>query len=194
MAILRSPMAHARITRIDVSPALDRPGVVAAFSGARPRRQARLDAPASGRSPTTSRSRRTRRWRPTRCASSATPWRWSSPATATRPPTRSRRSRSTTSRCRRCSTCGPRSRRARPACTTDPGTNKCYTWKLAGGDYEAAKAKADRVFTRHYVNQRLIPMAMEPRAVVAAPDRCRTASSPCGRPPRSRTSCGCCWR
>ena len=51
----------------------------------------------------------------------------------------------------------------------DPGTNKCYTWKLADGDYEAAKAKADRVFTRHYVNQRLIPMAMEPRAVVAAP-------------------------
>src|SRR5690242_2055461 len=32
MAILRSPMAHARITRIDVSPALERPGVVAAFS------------------------------------------------------------------------------------------------------------------------------------------------------------------
>ena len=32
MAILRSPMAHARITRIDVSPALTRPGVVAAFS------------------------------------------------------------------------------------------------------------------------------------------------------------------
>ncbi len=51
----------------------------------------------------------------------------------------------------------------------DPGTNKCYTWKFGNGDYEAAKAKADRVFTRHYVNQRLIPMAMEPRSVVAAP-------------------------
>ena len=52
---------------------------------------------------------------------------------------------------------------------TELGTNKSYVWKLGGGDYEAAKAKADRVFTRHYVNQRLIPMAMEPRAVVAAP-------------------------
>ena len=52
---------------------------------------------------------------------------------------------------------------------TDLGSNASYTWKLGGGDYEAAKAKADRVFTRHYVNQRLIPMAMEPRAVVAAP-------------------------
>jgi aerobic carbon-monoxide dehydrogenase large subunit len=34
MAILRSPMAHARITNVDVSPALEQPGVVAAFSGA----------------------------------------------------------------------------------------------------------------------------------------------------------------
>src|SRR4051794_28892739 len=33
LAILRSPMAHARISSIDVSPALRRPGVVAAFSG-----------------------------------------------------------------------------------------------------------------------------------------------------------------
>ncbi|MDQ1678953.1 MAG: aerobic carbon-monoxide dehydrogenase large subunit [Actinomycetota bacterium] len=33
IAILRSPMAHARITSIDVSPALESPNVVAAFSG-----------------------------------------------------------------------------------------------------------------------------------------------------------------
>ena len=41
----------------------------------------------------------------------------------------------------------------------DLGTNKCYTWKLAGGDYEAAKAQGrpGRV-TRRYVKQRLIPM------------------------------------
>ena len=31
MAILRSPMAHARITNLDVTPALKRPHVVAAF-------------------------------------------------------------------------------------------------------------------------------------------------------------------
>ncbi|MGH8929298.1 MAG: xanthine dehydrogenase family protein molybdopterin-binding subunit [Egibacteraceae bacterium] len=34
MAVVRSPMAHARITSIDVSGALEQPGVVAAFSGA----------------------------------------------------------------------------------------------------------------------------------------------------------------
>lgn len=33
IAILRSPMAHARIDRVDVSAALERPGVIAAFSG-----------------------------------------------------------------------------------------------------------------------------------------------------------------
>jgi aerobic carbon-monoxide dehydrogenase large subunit len=34
MAVLRSPMAHARITGVDVSAALEQPGVVAAFAGA----------------------------------------------------------------------------------------------------------------------------------------------------------------
>ena len=34
LAILRSPMAHARISRLDVGPALQRPNVVAAFTGA----------------------------------------------------------------------------------------------------------------------------------------------------------------
>src|SRR3984893_8222977 len=34
MAVVRSPMAHARIRSVDVSAALGQPGVVAAFSGA----------------------------------------------------------------------------------------------------------------------------------------------------------------
>ncbi|HMC67820.1 MAG TPA: hypothetical protein VKJ07_01590, partial [Mycobacteriales bacterium] len=33
MAVLRSPMAHARITRVDVGAARQRPGVLAAYSG-----------------------------------------------------------------------------------------------------------------------------------------------------------------
>ena len=33
VAFLRSPMAHARITRVDTSAARNRPGVVAVFSG-----------------------------------------------------------------------------------------------------------------------------------------------------------------
>src|SRR5260370_25766932 len=34
LAFLRSPYAHAKITRVDVSAALEQPGVIAAFSGA----------------------------------------------------------------------------------------------------------------------------------------------------------------
>jgi carbon-monoxide dehydrogenase large subunit len=60
---------------------------------------------------------------------------------------------------------------------TSPGTelvhesvpnNSCYTYPFGGGFDEVA-AKADRVVKRRFVNQRLIPAFMEPRAVVAAP-------------------------
>ncbi|PZS05403.1 MAG: carbon monoxide dehydrogenase [Pseudonocardiales bacterium] len=49
------------------------------------------------------------------------------------------------------------------------GTNKCFVWPFDGGDYDAVKATADIVFKRRYVQQRLIPTAMEPRAVVVEP-------------------------
>ena len=49
------------------------------------------------------------------------------------------------------------------------GTNKCYTATLPCGDYAASKAAADVVVARRFINQRLIPSPMEPRAVVAAP-------------------------
>jgi carbon-monoxide dehydrogenase large subunit len=47
--------------------------------------------------------------------------------------------------------------------------NKCYTWTLANGDMEAAFRDAPVVLERTYRQQRLIPSAMEPRAVVCAP-------------------------
>jgi carbon-monoxide dehydrogenase large subunit len=46
--------------------------------------------------------------------------------------------------------------------------NSCYTYPFGGG-FDDAAAKADRVVKRRFVNQRLIPAFMEPRAVVAAP-------------------------
>ena len=67
LAILRSPMAHARITSIDVSPALAMPGVVAAFTG-RDVADARARCRARGRSPRTWCTPTTRRWPSTRCA------------------------------------------------------------------------------------------------------------------------------
>ncbi|WP_328403795.1 xanthine dehydrogenase family protein molybdopterin-binding subunit [Streptomyces sp. NBC_00390] len=56
-----------------------------------------------------------------------------------------------------------------PLVHSDKGTNRCYTWPLATGDYDAEKARADVVLRRRYTQQRLIPNAIEPRAVVATP-------------------------
>ncbi|WP_229691022.1 xanthine dehydrogenase family protein molybdopterin-binding subunit [Sphaerisporangium melleum] len=45
--------------------------------------------------------------------------------------------------------------------------NRAYTWKYAEGDIDAAFRDAPVLIERTYVQQRLIPSAMEPRAVVA---------------------------
>jgi carbon-monoxide dehydrogenase large subunit len=52
---------------------------------------------------------------------------------------------------------------------SDKGTNRCFDWPFAAGDYEAAKAAADVIVSRRFIQQRLLPSAMEPRAVVVAP-------------------------
>jgi aerobic carbon-monoxide dehydrogenase large subunit len=53
------------------------------------------------------------------------------------------------------------------------GTNRSYTWalKCEGDEGQVDRAFADAAYTvsEHYVHQRLIPMAMEPRAVAAVP-------------------------
>ena len=53
----------------------------------------------------------------------------------------------------------------------DLGTNKSYTWELKVGEeaVDAAFASAAHTVKERYIQQRLIPMAMEPRAVVAVP-------------------------
>jgi len=55
-----------------------------------------------------------------------------------------------------------------PVLHDDAGTNKCYVYNLGGG-YDEAAAKADVIVKRRFINQRLIPAFMEPRSVVAAP-------------------------
>ncbi|MEW6734652.1 MAG: glyceraldehyde dehydrogenase subunit alpha [Acidobacteriota bacterium] len=47
------------------------------------------------------------------------------------------------------------------------GTNLSFNWKLEGGEIEAAFKSADRVIKQYMVNQRLAPIAMEPRGVIA---------------------------
>lgn len=55
-----------------------------------------------------------------------------------------------------------------PLVHDEAGTNKCYVYNLGGG-YDDVKGKADVIVKRRFINQRLIPAFMEPRAVVAAP-------------------------
>lgn len=50
------------------------------------------------------------------------------------------------------------------------GTNHCYTWPLAVGDVDAAFAHADVVVEGRYLQQRVLPSPIEPRAVVVTPD------------------------
>jgi carbon-monoxide dehydrogenase large subunit len=54
-----------------------------------------------------------------------------------------------------------------PLVHADLGTNECYVWKLETGDVQAAIDAADVVVTRRYFQPRLIPNAIEPRAVLA---------------------------
>ena len=57
-----------------------------------------------------------------------------------------------------------------PLVHEDLGTNECYTWTLDIGDVDEAFEKADVVVKERYLHPRLIPNAIEPRAVVAYPD------------------------
>jgi carbon-monoxide dehydrogenase large subunit len=54
-----------------------------------------------------------------------------------------------------------------PLVHADLGTNECYVWKLEAGDVQGAIDAADVVVTRRYYQPRLIPNAIEPRAVLA---------------------------
>ncbi len=48
-------------------------------------------------------------------------------------------------------------------------SNESYTWVLSNGDVDAAFEAADVVVSQRYLQPRLIPNAMEPRAVVVQP-------------------------
>lgn len=53
-----------------------------------------------------------------------------------------------------------------PVVHADAPDNKSFTWSMSGGDVEQAFSEADRIVKQRFVNQRLIPNAMETRAVV----------------------------
>jgi aerobic carbon-monoxide dehydrogenase large subunit len=169
MALLRSPMAHAKITSIDVAPALEQPGVIAAFSGADIGEEL-------GSLP---------------CAWPVTP----DMVHPDHPPLAIDEVRYVGDAV---AVVIARDRYAAadalehivvdyeplPAVVdmeealtdevlvhSDKGTNKCFTWPFAAGDVDAAFAEDDDtvIVHRRFIQQRLIPTAIEPRSVVVSP-------------------------
>jgi aerobic carbon-monoxide dehydrogenase large subunit len=166
LAFARSPFAHAKITKVDVSAALKLPGVVAAFSGAD-------FAAEQGSLPCA--------WpvtedivMPAHPAMAVDEVRYVGEAVAVVV-------------CRDRYTAAdavaaidvdydplPPVLDIRTALDEDSpkvheAGNKSYEWKFANGDLDAAFRDAPVVLERNYRQQRLIPCAMEPRSVVCAP-------------------------
>ncbi len=170
MAILRSPMAHARIDRLDVSPALSRPGVVGAFTSADmggagvPCVWPVTDEMVTPAHPALAVDEVRYAGEPVAVVVAESRYAAADALEAIEvdysplPPVLDMEAALAD---------------GAALVHADKGTNKCFYWALDGGDYAASKAKAEAagggVFHRRYLQQRLIPNAMEPRAVLVAP-------------------------
>ena len=76
-----------------------------------------------------------------------------------------------------------------PARARGAGHQPLLHLAAAVGDVDAAFAQADVVVEGRYLQQRVLPSPMEPRAVVVEPGPGRRRRSPSTPPPRCRTSC-----
>ncbi len=170
LALLRSPHAHARITSVDVSGALDQPGVVAAYTGAD--LQDLWAAPMPCAWPVTPDMKNPAHYP---VAVSKACYVGDAVAVVL-----------ATSEAAAQDAVGAIDVQYEPLDAVigleaalsdqvvihdDLGTNKSYTWELKVGEeaVDAAFATAAHTVKERYIQQRLIPMAMEPRAVAAVP-------------------------
>ena len=166
MAIVRSPMAHARIARVDVSGALERPNVVAAFSAAELGDMnanvlcvwAVTDDTVMPPFPALAVDKVRHVGD---CVAVVLATDAASAADALEAVDVEYEPLPAVVRMEAAIAAGP-------FVHDDAGTNTCYVYRLGGG-YDEVAARADVVVKRRFVNQRLIPAFIEPRAVVAAP-------------------------
>ncbi len=171
LAVLRSPYAHARITSVDVSGALKQPGVVAAYSGAD--LQDQWGAPMPCAWPVTADMKNPPHY-PVAVSKACYVGDGVAVVLA--------RSEAEAQDALDAIDVGYEPLDAvigledalsdRVVIHDDAGTNKTYTWELKVGEeaVDAAFAAAAHTVKERYIQQRLIPMAMEPRAVVAVPE------------------------
>ncbi|MTV26693.1 xanthine dehydrogenase family protein molybdopterin-binding subunit [Nitriliruptoraceae bacterium ZYF776] len=171
LALVRSPVAHARITKVDVSAALEQPGVVAAFTGAdlvanwegglpcawpvTEDMQAPVHHPLAvdevryvgdGVAVVVARSK----------AQAVDAAEFVDVEYDPLPPVVDMEAALAD---------------GAPLADTSLASNRSYTWPLESGDLDAAFDGAAHVVTRRFVQQRLIPLAIEPRAVLCVPPR-----------------------
>ncbi len=170
LALVRSPYAHARITSIDLSGASASPGVVATYTGAD--LQSLWAAPMPCAWPVTADMRNPAHY-PVAVSKAC----YQGDAVAAVLATSEAAARDAVEAV-------IVQYEALPAVTDledalsdrvvihdELGTNKSYTWDLKIGEDAVAAAFASAAYTvkERYIQQRLIPMAMEPRAVAAVP-------------------------
>jgi aerobic carbon-monoxide dehydrogenase large subunit len=172
LALVRSPYAHARITRVDVSRALAVPGVVAAYSGAD--LQSLWAGPMPCAWPVTADMKN-----PTHYPIAVSKAAYVGDGVACVLATSESAARDAVEVVDVTYEPLPAVIDLKDALSDrvvihdELGTNRSYTWDLKVESHDGAVAEAfasaTHTVSEHYVQQRLIPMAMEPRAVAAVP-------------------------
>lgn len=169
MAVVRSPHASARVRSVDVAPALEAPGVVAAFGGQDLAEEWAAGLPMAW--PVTDDIKHPDHWplaKDSVC--------FAGDGVAVVLATSRAAAKDAADLVVVEYEAGPSVTAVEDALADgaplvhDPlGTNECYTWALANGDVDATFAAADVVIRERYVHPRLVPNAMEPRAVIVQP-------------------------
>jgi carbon-monoxide dehydrogenase large subunit len=169
MALVRSPYAHARITGVDVTPALAHRGVIAAFSGEELAEEWLMSLPCA--------------WLPTEDTNqpnhrplAVDKARYVGDGVAvviaeTRAEARDAAELVQVEYEPLAAVVDPEQalEDGAPLVHDEFGTNRCYTWNLAAGEVDDEFANAAVTIKERYRQQRLIPNAIEPRGVIVQP-------------------------
>jgi len=169
MSIVRSPHAHARITRVDVSAARQADGVVAAFSGADLMEDWAAGLPCAW--PVTEDAKL-----PDHYPLSADKARYVGDGVAVVVAETRAQAKDAAElvvvdyeELPAVTDVAEATKDGAPVLHDDFGTNNSYTWVLEAGDVERLFGEADVVVKERYRQQRLIPNAIEPRGVFCQP-------------------------
>jgi aerobic carbon-monoxide dehydrogenase large subunit len=171
VALVRSPMAHAKVTSVDVSAALEQPGVVAAFTGADLAENWAAGLPCA--------------WpvtpdmiSPTHLPIATDEVRYVGDAVAVVVAQSKYQAADAVEFVEveyeplpAVVNMEAAIADGSPLADTTLETNKSFTWQKIDGEIDDAFEGAAHVTTRRFINQRLIPTAIEPRSVVVAPPR-----------------------